>query len=372
MTSREEIGVRFDGLTVRIYCRDRGHLAWLEEFLTPWFESVPAQEGECEVVIAVDGDEYDRRLAQGPRAEAASAHCFSLDSGAVRLPLWSSKAGKQIVFDERLRVFYEVEDAARRVTVLTRPDDLSVRFAAMRIVRELAQERACSMGHLLLHAAALSIDGRSFVIAGAKGAGKTSLLVASLLGGSGRFVSNDRIVVRLDAAGASVHGMPTLVSVRHPTLEAYPDLRRELERKRYDHMRALGEAGETRRMWPSGSSIDLSPAQFCELLGIGAAAQGRLAALLFVRSYSLGGGVRLGALGVDEIADDVARARLGSEADDPAQSIFASLLGPAAAPVDRRDAARRLAACVPGFELRTESLEAGGVTAHDLLRGWSQ
>jgi hypothetical protein len=372
MTSRDAIGVRFDGLTVRICCRDRGHLAWLEEFLTPWFESVPAGEGVGEVMIAADGDEYDRRVAQGPRADAAAVHCFSLDSGAVRLPLWSSESDRQIVFDQRLRAFYEVEEAARRVTVLTRPDDLSVRFAAMRIVRELAQERARSRGHLLLHAAALSIDGRSFAIAGAKGAGKTSLLVASLLGGSGRFVSNDRIVVRLGADGASVHGMPTLVSVRAPTLEAHPDLRREIERKRYDHMRVLGEAGEGRRRWQNGSSIDLSPAQFCELLGVDAAAEGRLAALLFVRSYSLGGGVRLGTLGVDRTADHVARARLGSEAEDTPPSIFASLLGPAAPPTDRRDIERRLAACVPGFELRTESLAAGGVEACDLLRAWSQ
>jgi hypothetical protein len=364
-----EIGVRFDGLTVRISCRDRGHLAWLEEFLTPCFEIAPAREGECEVAIVADEDEYERHLKSGPRSDGASAHCFSLDRGAVRLPFWPLNAGEQTVFDERLRVFYDVEEAASRVTVLTRPDNLSVRFAAMRIIRELAQERARSKGHLLLHAAALSIDGRVFVIAGAKGAGKTSLLLASLLGGAGRFVSNDRIVVRLDADGAAVHGMPTLVSVRHPTLEAYPDLGRALEIRRYHHLRSLGEAGENEKGWRNASSIDLSPAQFCELLGVGAAAHGRLAALLFVRSYSLGGGVRFGALDAEAIADDIARARLGVEADDSPAPIFASLLGLPAAAAGHRDVARQLAARVPGFELRTESLDTGGIAAHELLRG---
>jgi hypothetical protein len=239
--SRVATDFRFDGLTVRVSCGERGHLAWLEEFLTPWFEIVPPGAAECEVAIVEDEHEYERRLAIAPGPEAATAHCFSLDSGSVRLPLWPADGGGRVVFDPRLRAFYEV--ARGRVEVLVRPRDLSARFAAMRVVRELAQERSRANGCLLLHAAALSLNDRTFLIAGEKGAGKTSLVVASLLGKAGRFVSNDRIVVGVDAEGAVAHGMPTLVSVRPPTLEAHPDLRRGLELAGYHHLRALRETG---------------------------------------------------------------------------------------------------------------------------------
>jgi hypothetical protein len=364
-----EIGLRFDGLAVRVSSRDRSHLAWLEEFFTPWFEVVAAGECECEVAIVADDREYARRLAGGARSDGAVAHCFALDRGSLQLPLGLSLADGTIVFDRRLRAFYEVGAAPRRVRVLVRPNDLSVRFAIMRIVRELAQERARSNGHLLLHAAALSLGDRTYVIAGPKGAGKTSLLVGSLLAGEGRFVSNDRIVVGIDSEGAVVHGMPTLVSVRHPTLDAYPDLRRGLERSSYHHLHALGEGRENPKPWHEGRTVDLSPAQLCALLDAPAAARGRLAALLFLRSYSPGGAATLGALDRRAAEEHIAGALLGAAAHHPAESFFAPMLAQPVGTTVHRDVARELAARVPSFELRTEAVASGGVAAHELLRG---
>jgi hypothetical protein len=369
----DEIGLRFDELTLRVSCAEHSHLAWLREFLTPWFDFVPASEGECEVAVVADETEYGRRLESGPLGAGATAHCFSLDNGAVHLPLWKSRPTERMAFDRRLGVFYRIGERGRRVEVLGRPRHLALRFAAMRVIRELALAQARTSDRLLVHAAALEMDGRTVLIAGPKGAGKTSLLIASLLDTAARFVSNDRVVVVLDPHGVTAHGMPTLVSIRKPTLDAHPDVRRRLERSGYHHLDSLAESGGHREPHRAERpAIDLSPAQLCVLLDTEPAARGRVSALLFPQSYPPGATVRPARLDVAAAAERLSGALLGGACADPAQSFFAPALAQRAVAPARRDGTQELAARVPSFDVRAEAPASGGRSAADLLRNLAE
>jgi hypothetical protein len=89
--------------------------------------------------------------------------------------------------------------------------------------------------------------------------------------GVGRYVANDRCVLRTSPDGASVRGLPTLVSIRTDSLAFFPELQQRVGRVRPD-------------VEPSTSRFSLTPPQFLELLGgCPTDSEGRLAALLYPR-----------------------------------------------------------------------------------------
>ena len=71
-----------------------------------------------------------------------------------------------------------------------------------------------------------------FLIAGASGAGKTSLLIHVLSAGNTDYLSNDRVLVSLGACPPQFRGMPTITALRSTTLDLFPQLKRSVERSR--------------------------------------------------------------------------------------------------------------------------------------------
>lgn len=341
----------FDGLTVRVVCAARADLVWLAEFLAPWFEG-SSGNADCRVDLIADDREYGTSLDRATRSACDDVHCFSLDSGELRLPSWQ-ESGALFVRDDRLRCVYAVEGSPARVRILTAVGSVHARFAAMRVVRELAMEQARARGRLLLHAACLAVGDDAFLIAGPKGAGKTSLLLRGLLRGGSRFVSNDRVVVRFASGQATAHGIPTIVSIRRQTLDRDAALRQRLEQTPPPHWLDSSEEANVRRTARSGvSSIDLTPAQVCAILRVETSAAGRVRALLFPRVHR--GGDSQGARELDPTTarQRISQALFGASAEGSAgPGLFASLLprrpyaSPAAATGDD------LVARVPSFEL---------------------
>jgi hypothetical protein len=94
----------------------------------------------------------------------------------------------------------------------------------MRAVRELFMNHSLRAGRLVLHSASLSVSERVVLIAGTKAAGKTSLLTHLLRSPSARYVGNDRALVTIDDSPTAL-GMPSVVSVREPMLDLFPELR---------------------------------------------------------------------------------------------------------------------------------------------------
>ena len=84
----------------------------------------------------------------------------------------------------------------------------------MRILREIAMNHCLTLGHQLIHCAALSYNNKGILIAGPKGAGKTTLLMGLLHLSGYSYIANDRASVDFDNNIPVVHGIPTIVNIK--------------------------------------------------------------------------------------------------------------------------------------------------------------
>ncbi len=285
MSTYPATALRYLGLTVRVESRDPQDLAWLEEFLAPPFELVDSVAADCAVSCEVDAERHAALLREGMQSDGATLACFALEQRVVNLPVWSAHRWDRLVYDEEFNVFYRRLPGAPHVQLLTPPGNSAARIGLMRAVREFATKQAWRSGGLVVHAAALAMGDDGFMLAGSKGAGKTSLLTHMLRHREARFVSGDRVQLALTDDGPVIRGLPTLVSLRAETLAMFPELRDQLAARAYQHELRLGEAPAIAVSAPRSANggRSLSPAQFCELLGVTRTVKARLAAVLFPR-----------------------------------------------------------------------------------------
>jgi hypothetical protein len=180
----------YAGLDIGVETDAVSHLDWLAEFLAPAF-LCSTRAAHQRIDLIIDPARYQRCLAAGP--SGAQPVAFVLDTGPRRLPAWSADAGDLCLHDPDMQVFYAV--AEQRTLVLAADWRARLRSALMRPLRELAMDAAQRRGALLLHAAAFAVDGRAAIIAGAKEAGKTSLLTYLLSAAGADYLTNDRLLL---------------------------------------------------------------------------------------------------------------------------------------------------------------------------------
>ena len=259
----------YQGLAISVEASESAALAWLEEFLVPAFSVAGAIAPACHVALMDDERAYQDAQRRTARAESEPIACFALDSGSTCLPSWRWSADERVIFDGDSQVFYLVNRDSSRIRVLADRPWPSRRIALMRVVRELATAHVWGGESLIVHGAAVAVGGRGLLIAGPKGAGKTSTLLHLLLHQPGTwFVSNDRVVVDFESA-AVLHGMPTVASIREHTLGLFPGLEARLRERNYDARLALSEltpglAGSVR---VAEGRVGLAPAQLCAVVG---------------------------------------------------------------------------------------------------------
>ena len=235
--------LRYGSLVVRVEADAPGHLAWLAEFLAPQFEHAVGVPPNRVVRIVSDAARYAETLGRGPVSGGGDVATFVLDTGIVSLPRWwSTDPGALTLYDGGFRVFYTVGSGSKEAEILTAPENGSVRNAMMRVVRELAMVRVQGAGGLVLHGAAVGRGDRIVALAGPKGAGKTTLLIHLLRRGSAALVANDRIAVFGAGPAPDARGLPTIVKVRHDTIEWFPEIRARFRATPFHHRRTLEEA----------------------------------------------------------------------------------------------------------------------------------
>ena len=354
---RARLDLRYDALVIRVESEESGHLAWLEEFLTPQFEVVAGVLPHRTVRLVADSDRYADTLRRGPDPGGDCLAAFVMDSHVVTLPLWRGIGEARVLREEEFGAFYAISADGSAVEIVTPEGNSSVRNALMRVVRELAMAGVRRTGGLLLHAAAVALAEQVMVIAGPKQAGKTTLLVHILGQSPARFVANDRVVVSGPGPGATARGLPTIVKLRRETADWFPGLRDRLLASPFHHRRTLAEA-RGRAAGVTATAPDgywsLSPAQFCALLGVDAIPSGRLGAALFPRMTRRPGTLALRALRPEETEAALADSEFPSHRDGgPGSAGVDPWTGGAAPLADDPASARRrwreVANSVPGF-----------------------
>jgi len=259
----------FDDLAVAVESTDPSHEAWLREFLEPDFHVVDHAPAACRVRVVEDDARFDA-LASAVSVDAPLLDCFALDSSVVRLPIVARDGNATTVVDDLFGAAYAIEPDRRLVTIFTRRGHTRVRASLLRVVREFAMNAAHATG-LFLHAASLASGDRGLVIAGAKAAGKTTLLAYLLSRGVGDYHSNDRVLATADGDATVLRNMPTVISVRPRTLELVPMMAERLAGSGFaSYLLTLDEAavGPERPFYRNHlGNFVFSPAQYRRLVG---------------------------------------------------------------------------------------------------------
>lgn len=286
------------------------HLQWLCDCLEPHFRSSAPDHGDWRVASSVDPDRFRELMERGAHAGRETVPFFALDSRIVALPRWNADDPQEtLAFDEEFDVLFTVRRGLREVDVLAREPRPWRRVALLRVVRELAMEDATHANGVLLHAAAFERDGVTYVIAGPKNAGKTTLLIHALTSAPSRFIANDRALLIRSTEGYAVRGMPTLVNVRARTRRFFaglfdaqgfgPDSACLTREERQFESRSVVDG--------SGEALTLNPRQFVDALQTTSSIGSRLGAILFPVVSATAEGVK-----VDELPPSAAREALVS------------------------------------------------------------
>jgi HprK-related kinase B len=178
---------------------------------------------------------------------------------------------------------------------------------AINLVNACYAKVVLGRGHVLLHASAVSRDGRAVVLAGLPGAGKSSAAL-HLVDAGLRFVSNDRILARVEAGRVEALGYPKQPRVNPGTLLGHRRLSALLKPEERTALEALDPAA----LWHLEAKRDVD---LDAIYGAGTVAlAAEMRALVLLRWTRDGHGLRIERLPVPGALDrlEVFRKDLGA------------------------------------------------------------
>jgi HprK-related kinase B len=209
---------------------------------------------------------------------------------------------------------------------------------AINLVNACYAKAVLGQGHVLLHAAGVSRDGRAVVLAGQPGAGKSSAAL-HLVDAGFRFLSNDRVLARAGEGRVDVLGYPKQPRVNPGTLLGHPRFASRLKPEERAELEAMDPAA----LWALERKRDVD---LDAVYGRGTVVlDAEMRALVLLRWRRDGDGLRIERLAPAAVLDrlDVFRKDLGAfDLDRPA--------GAPPTPAEL-DGYRRLVATVPVFEV---------------------
>jgi hypothetical protein len=290
----------FPGSRIRARSHDANDLSWLVQFLAPGFHARRTGDADWTVQAKVDPAAWERHRRRGAAPGGRSAECFFQDRSIVRLPRWHGPRSLRVLRSDQDASFVCVDDERKIVHLVQREARRLSRLLWMRVVREIAQNRAWDLDGVFLHGAGVAHEGRGALIVGPKRAGKSSLLIHSLRGGDMDYLANDRALCLRDGRGFRVRSFPTIVQLRTSSLERFPDTFDALRASPYFPVLNRRETARglrgTARPWKVGT-YTLSPWQLVALMGSRARAEADLTAVLFPEVSGAPGRIRIERLG---------------------------------------------------------------------------
>src|SRR4051794_21903355 len=357
-TSR--LSLEFAGVVVEIECSDPAPLAWLAEFLDPWWRRT-RRGADWHVRVVVSARRYRAAVAARP-ADASARDCFLFDQQVLSLPGWD-EPGRTTVADAERSLCFTVADGA--VDVVADPSTNRWRFPLVWILTEAAAARL-RQRCLDLHAAAVDGCGRVVVIAGPKLSGKTTLALHLLARGA-TWVGNDRVLVDGIGTAPRVRGVPSAVKIRPETAVRFPELGglARVDRPYLLSERELAAVEDCTRV-PVEVELALTPAQVAMRLRVDRVAEAPLGAFVFPQVRTDVRGWDVQRLSEDETVVALTGCVYGGRRRPGTATLFERLVGgarsPTAAQID--DAAR----AAPGYRiLLGPDAYDGGALADSLL-----
>ncbi|MDQ1304799.1 MAG: hypothetical protein QG671_627 [Actinomycetota bacterium] len=164
-------------------------------------------------------DLFRDRLAHLEGARSARVMPFRGDpyrfSRTGRVSWWRPETGSHLPEDHLY-----AKDATGRLHILLHPGTGRGERYVLRVIREVVLRCAEHRGWSAFHAAAAAVDGHGVLIAGASGAGKTTVLTALAAHHRADLIGSDRVVVTEQAA--HLVGVPITVRIAAGTLSALP------------------------------------------------------------------------------------------------------------------------------------------------------
>jgi hypothetical protein len=310
----------YEGICTRLIVSREEDISWMEEFLVPWFDTT-GRVPDVEVRLIYDPMLFQRLHASG--CTDSSAETFMMDNSTIDFPVWNGISDQLTLYDEKHRLFYLVSD--RHIELILGDRKANARLCVMRVVRELAMGAAQLAGGRFLHAAAFAVDGNAAIIAGPRQSGKTSLLSYALANSQARFLSNDRLLMKMQAQAIGLRGMPTIVSLREGTVDLFPGMRQSIVERGYISkatLRECKESGELNSFPAKPGRHGLSPHQFCKLLDCKPAKEASGAVLLFPRRTGGAGNLQLRRLEPEETRDRLKDCFFGFISPDRHSEVF--------------------------------------------------
>ena len=226
------LGLRVAGVPLEVVTNEADVWAALGRYYEPWLAPVTAPAARVRLIqgtLEARGPFTDLMRADGKRVkeavqDVAGGRLILKRATGVVMGLWPGHA-------------FAVGDLRANLN------------QAINLVNACYAKVVLGRGHVLLHAAGVSRDGRAVVLAGLPGAGKSSAAL-HLVDAGFRFLSNDRVLARPDSGRVDVLGYPKQPRVNPGTLLGHPRLSALLapdERAALDAMDAAARWGLERK-----------------------------------------------------------------------------------------------------------------------------
>jgi hypothetical protein len=337
---------------------DAADLDWLSEFLRPWCDMGPASPAPVRIrmvrsdsgVKALADDRHRHRDGGG---HTRLTPCIRLDTQTILFEGWPGDDGLRLA-DPVTGCFFVVNGG--HVDIFAPRGDARSNLALLGVVREAVLGGISKSEAIVdLHAGGFVLDGRAVVVAGPKGAGKTSLLCHAIVSGGADLLANDRVLVR-DRAGPVACGVPTVVSIRQTTVARFPELANHA-----DDFPPLGWIDPSARHVQNDTALPLSqasnllltPAGFAGRLGAARVGAAPLHAIVLPEVSHDAEGCALEALAGNAALGELDASLYGVATHREEPMLFQSLFGPADTGLpSMRQRLEGLAAAVPVYRCR--------------------
>jgi hypothetical protein len=220
-----ESAVLTNGL-VRIHFEDAGAcpgmFRHLEYFLHPYFERTASGSPDFTLRFAVFSafpKEWNAACTAAVRFRRSSCPSFNLSGRA-------GTADDELILgiDEVSETAYAIEAGRRRITFFGSPHNQGSENHLLDFTRYLSLLIAEAAGSVLLHASAVMLGGRLFLILGDKGAGKTTTMLRLVAECGAQYYSGDKVLASLDADGLILRAWPDIPYIGIGSLRGLPDL----------------------------------------------------------------------------------------------------------------------------------------------------